>query len=296
MENIQTCPICNSNQITFLFNCQDKVSSGELFAISECKTCTIRFTSSRPTEKESGIYYQSDQYVSHTDDKGGLILMLYRKIRAINLNWKVNIINKLLPTKGKLLDYGCGLGSFLNHAHKDGWKTTGMDISQEARTIVKKRFGIEVLPNENLIKSHHDPYHIITLWHVLEHVYPIHETIEAFSKNLEANGYILLALPNHLSHDAKKYKQWWDAYDVPRHIWHFNKKSIDILMSGHGFKHVKTLPMKYDGYYVSIRSEMHLGSKFYFIKGMFTGVLSHLKALKTKEYSSQLYIYQKQHA
>ena len=81
METLTHCPICNSKNIQKLFKSPDKVSSGELFEISKCLDCTFRFTSTRPTEKEAGKYYQSDKYVSHTDDKKGLVLSLYRSVR-----------------------------------------------------------------------------------------------------------------------------------------------------------------------------------------------------------------------
>lgn len=296
MEKITHCPICNSSEIKTLFKSPDKVSSGELFDICECTQCTFRFTGTRPTIEESGRYYQSDQYVSHTDDKKGIVLSLYRKVRQINLRWKVKIITGLKPNKGALLDYGCGLGSFLDHARKDGWNTTGMDISQQARDTVKKRYGINVYPNEELFKTPAHTYDVITLWHVLEHVYDLHETVEAFSKIIKPGGYILLALPNHLAKDATIYGSLWDAYDVPRHIWHFNKKSIQQLMQMHHFEHEKTLPMVFDAFYVSIRSEMHRNNKNHFLQGMFNGLRSHLSAQNTKEYSSQLYIFKRKNA
>lgn len=292
MEKINICIACGSDQFKDLFNCIDKVSSEESFEIVICRNCTFQYTQNRPTENEAGKYYISDKYVSHTDDKKGIIPTLYRAIRDINLKWKLRIINSL-SKKGELLDYGCGLGSFLYASKKDLWKTTGMDISQEARDIVKKRYDINVYPNEELYNTTENKYDIVSLWHVLEHVYQIDDTIIGLKNATKSGGYILIALPNNSSFDAKYYKQFWDAYDVPRHIWHFNKRSVEILFRKHSLELVLTKPMVFDSYYVSIRSEMHKGNKLYFITGMFIGLISHIKACFTKEYSSQLYIFKK---
>ena len=294
MENINTCIVCGSLKSLKLYDCIDKVSSNEKFNIVYCQECSFQYTQNRPTLLEAGKYYLSDKYVSHTDNKKSFIISLYRTIRNLNLKWKLKIINKLNGNKnGYILDYGCGLGNFLSYCKENGWLTNGMDISEEARREVKKRYDINVYENKELFNTNKNKYDIITLWHVLEHVYNIDETIEGLKNSIKEEGYILIALPNNNSYDALKYKENWDAYDVPRHIWHFNKKSVEKLFLKHGLILIDTKPMVFDSYYVSIRSEMHKGNKFHFIYGMFWGFISHLKAIYSKEYSSQLYIFKK---
>ncbi len=294
METVNICVVCGSNKNEKLFDCVDKVSSFEKFGIYRCKECSFQYTDNRPTLIEAGKYYLSDKYVSHTDDKKSVVISLYRAVRNINLKWKLNLINALNNNKkGSILDYGCGLGSFLSFCKENGWETTGMDISEEARKEVKKRYDINVFENSELFNKNNLKYDIISLWHVLEHVYNIDDTIQGLKEKINENGHILIALPNNNSYDAKKYKEHWDAYDVPRHIWHFNKKSVEKIFLKHGLELVNTKPMVYDSYYVSIRSEMHKGNKLYFLFGMFWGFISHLKAIYSNEYSSQLYIFRK---
>ena len=208
MENINTCIVCGSLKSLKLYECIDKVSSNEKFNIVCCQECSFQYTQNRPTLLEAGKYYLSDKYVSHTDNKKSFIISLYRTIRNLNLKWKLKIINKLNGNKnGYILDYGCGLGNFLSYCKENGWLTNGMDISEEARREVKKRYDINVYENKELFNTNKNKYDIITLWHVLEHVYNIEETIEGLKNSIKEEGYILIALPNNNSYEALKYKE-----------------------------------------------------------------------------------------
>ncbi len=296
METLKQCPVCRGESFEEYIRCKDNVASGEIFIICKCTVCSFLFTNPRPTESECGTYYQSTNYVSHADEKWSLVLFLYRTIRKINLRWKLGIINRLVPRKSQrnILDYGCGLGTFLNYSKQNGWNTTGMDISEDARNVVKQRYAIDVFENAEIHKGEAGKYEIITLWHVLEHVYELDKTIDSLKKSLTNLGYILFALPNSDSYDAKKYGSNWDAYDVPRHIYHYNPDTIQKLMNRHGFELAEMQPMKYDAYYVSIRSEWHSGNKILgIIKGVWGGFISNFKSAGNQNHSSMLYIFKK---
>jgi predicted SAM-dependent methyltransferase len=128
------------------------------------------------------------------------------------------------------------------------------------------------------------------MWHVLEHVPNLVEYISKLRELLKENGTLIIAVPNYKSYDAKYYKQFWAAYDVPRHLWHFSQKSISLLFKKENMLVEKTLPMKLDSFYVSLLSEKYKAKKSNYLKAFFIGLLSNLKAISTKEYSSLIYV------
>lgn len=293
MENLTKCPICSEMEITELLTCKDYVSSSENFKITSCKNCSLQFTNPRPTENKIGIYYQSDKYISHSGSEKknlGFIYTLYDIVRNFSINRKLNIIKKYNPN-GRLLDLGCGMGYFINGVKADkNFEFDAADVSDDAINYVKENFNIDVLNESNLNSIPNETYEIITQWHVLEHVHRIDERMQFLKRVLKSNGTMFIAVPINDSFDAKYYKKFWDGYDVPRHLLHFNRKSFKHLMQKHGFKVVAQKALIFDAPYISMRSEIHSNNKLTMLKGTLIGGISNLSALFTKNYSSIMFI------
>lgn len=276
-----------------LFNCTDFVASGEEFTIVECAHCSLQYTNPRPSEIEIGKYYQSDKYISHAGtDKSelGVTYKIYDWVRNYSIGIKLKAIKKYHP-KGKLLDLGCGLGYFLNGVKVDKtFDAVGADISDDAIDYVFKTFGIEVYKENALKQIPTNAYDIITQWHVMEHVHRLDERMEELKRLLKENGTMFIAVPISNSFDSKYYKAFWDGYDVPRHLYHFNRKSFHLMMENHGFKVVEERSMLFDAPYISMRSEYHQKHKLGFIRGGILGLRSSINALFTKNHSSILFV------
>lgn len=293
MENLENCPVCGHQKSNKLFSCKDYVASGENFDVVACINCTLQYTNPRPSFKEIGPYYQSKNYVSHAgQDKGnmGLTYRIYDLVSKYNIGRKLRQI-KEYHKGGKLLDLGCGLGYFLNGVKQDKtFDCTGADVSNEAIEYVDKTFGIKVVNEEELHQLPDNSFDIITQWHVMEHVHKLEERMVFLKRVLKEDGTMFIAVPNSGSFDAKYYKEYWDGYDVPRHIFHFTRKSFSTLMEKNGFKVVSQRAMIFDGPYISMRSEYHQKNAFGFIKGAIIGGVSTLSAWFTKDYSSIMFV------
>jgi len=133
-------------------------------------------------------------------------------------------------------------------------------------------------------------FDIITLWHVLEHVSDLDAQIKELKRLLKPKGYLIIAVPNYKSYDADHYKTFWAAYDVPRHLWHFSKNAIQSIFGKFNFILEKTLPMKFDSFYVSLLSEKYKTGKMNYLKAFRIGLRSNIKAKRTGEYSSLIYV------
>ena len=244
----------------------------------------------QPIPENLSNYYESDNYTSHTDEAKTLLEKVYQTVKKIALKRKLALINKYHNTSKTILDIGCGTGEFLITARKNNWNTLGVEINDEARNksskknITTYRFIEEVKSNQ---------FNIITLWHVLEHLKDLNGTITKISSLLDTDGTLIIAVPNYKSYDANYYKEYWAAYDTPRHLWHFSQKSISTIFEKHNLKVVRTLPMYFDSYYVSLLSEKYKTGKSNYLKAFYRGMLSNLKAKRTGEYSSLIYVLKK---
>ncbi|GAA3938025.1 class I SAM-dependent methyltransferase [Hymenobacter algoricola] len=290
-ERLESCPVCGKNDFRNKLVVEDKSVSKESFAIVQCTACTFQFTNPRPGLADIGRYYESDDYVSHNSAATGVINQAYRVARFFTMRRKVALLNKQAPRKGKLLDYGCGTGHFLATARADGWQVAGYEPSARAREEATQRVG-QPISAESLVQFQQGSFDAITLWHVLEHVHTLNETMQQLVSLLKPDGVLIIAVPNVESLDAQHYRQDWAAYDVPRHLYHFSPKTMKQLLKKHKLTVRELLPLPLDAYYVSMLSEKHKAERG---GGLLTVLKAGYKSNKFAEeheglYSSVIYV------
>lgn len=277
------------NKQTYL-SVKDHSVSGEAFELLYNSELELLETSPQPQGDNLSKYYKSEDYISHTDTKRNLFEKLYHFIRTIALKRKLNLINSFINEDKTLLDIGCGTGDFLETALKDNWQITGIEPNTKAREIANKKTNNTVFETEHLENLNPNSFDVITLWHVLEHLPDLETHIQIFKRLLKPNGHLVIAVPNHKSYDAKHYKNFWAAFDVPRHLWHFSQDGIKRLFAKVDFKLEQVHPMKFDAYYVSLLSEKYKSGFMNPIKALWVGWRSNLKAKSSSEYSSLIYV------
>jgi 2-polyprenyl-3-methyl-5-hydroxy-6-metoxy-1,4-benzoquinol methylase len=286
------CPVCGSVELSNRFQAKDNTVSGELFQVTECHQCTLRFTQDVPDESSISPYYKSENYISHTNTARGLINRLYHFVRKRTLVSKRKLIQQATGLQtGKLLDMGSGIGSFLQEMKKNGWETTGLEPDPDARKVAKELYNVELAEMNGFSKLPAGNFDVITLWHVLEHVHDLGGYVQRLKLLLKDTGRIFIAVPNYTATDASVYKEYWAAYDVPRHLYHFSPRSMQTLMNKNGLNILQYKPMWYDSFYISMLSSKYKNGKTNLAGACWNGLKSNLKAIgDVKKCSSVIYI------
>ena len=282
-----------ANQKATYLKVKDHSVSGESFELQYNQEWDLLETYPRPQTDALNQYYKSESYISHTNAKRNWFEKCYHFIRGFAVKKKLNLINKYVNSSKNLLDIGCGTGSFLEAAFNDEWEIIGIEPNKNARAIANTKCLNKVYDSDKLNSLPANSFDVITMWHVLEHVPNLEEQLLNLNRLLKADGTLVVAVPNYKSYDATYYKEFWAAYDAPRHLWHFSKTSIKKIFSTCNFHIVKTKPMLFDAFYVSLLSEKYKSGKMNVLKGFLVGLLSNLKATHSKEYSSLIYILKK---
>lgn len=277
LETLSQCPVCSNPHFVPYLQPKDHTVSGKEFQIVACKGCGFLFTNPRPVASAIGQYYESTDYISHHDEAKDFMSSLYTKVRNYTTQQKIKLIEKLTGKKGSLLDVGCGAGFFLSKAKEAGWKVSGTEPDTQARHISKDRVGDTIFESIDDLNFKDQTFDTITMWHVLEHVHLLNETMEWLEGHLKQNGRLIIAVPNPESNDATEFKELWAAYDVPRHLYHFSKKSMQDLAKSHGFKVEQVLPMWFDSYYVSMLSTRYQQGKTNLLESVWKGTISNMK-------------------
>ena len=291
MEKIN-CPLFEKKTVLNNYiNVKDYSNTQEEFTIVSCETTSFLFTNPRPKEKDISKYYNFDDYISHSNKKNDFISKLYQVVRSFSIKRKYKLISKLISSK-KILDVGSGTGEFLSYMKIKRFDTYGVEIAKKARELSKKNHGLFVKDSLSSLKEKN--FDIITMWHVLEHVYDLDGYMKKIKSLLNDNGIVIIAVPNHKCFDQKFYGKYWAGWDVPLHLWHFDKKSMQKVSEKYGFRISSIYPLYFDSFYVSLLSSKYKYKSYKLVQAFFIGLYSNLIAkLKTGEYSSLIYVLKK---
>lgn len=289
------CPACASANIAHSLSAVDYTVSQSAFAIWHCNDCTLRFTQDIPDAAGIIPYYQSVEYISHSDTNKGIINRLYHLVRNYTLKTKYTLIKKVSGlNSGKLLDIGAGTGAFSNTMQSKGWEVTGLEPDSTARQQAMNNYQLQLFTPDTIQALTPAGFDVITLWHVLEHVHDLEGYWNHFQCLLNNKGQLIIAVPNYTSYDAAYYREYWAAYDVPRHLYHFSPESIERLARKHGFKLEATYPMWFDSFYVSMLSEKYRHKKNKLFSALIHGLISNIKTIgNSRNCSSVIYQFSK---
>ncbi len=286
------CPWCQSEKAHTHLSLKDYFLTQEPFEIMVCEDCGLLYTTPKPSDEKIGDYYKSEAYYSHQENKKGFIPRVYEAVKSVNLKHKIAIATQG-KEPGRLLDIGCGVGDFLHFAEQNGWQCTGAEPSEDAALIAKKRIKAEIMLPKDLEKLPDESFDVITMWHVLEHVSDLQWQVNQLNRLLKKGGRLVIALPNFRSYDAQYYKDKWAAYDVPRHLNHFSQDSIAKIFNINGLIQNQTQKLVWDAFYISFMSEKYRQKSLPLLRGIYRGMISNLKARKSGEWSSLVYVFEK---
>lgn len=286
------CPVCDSAAIKNVLQVKDHTVSGESFTVAECQSCTLRFTQDVPDENTIAPYYKSEDYISHTNTAKGFINSIYHSVRKRTIEQKRKLVEQDTGIKkGKMLDVGSGIGSFVKEMKQQGWDATGLEPDADARKVAKELYGIELADMTKFYQLPAGYFDAITLWHVLEHVHDLPNYVQQLKALLKEKGRLFVAVPNYTAADAKSYKEYWAAYDVPRHLYHFSPKSIEALMKKNGLQVLKYKPMWYDSFYISLLSSKYKNGKTNWLAAFWNGFRSNIVAMTdNRKCSAVIYV------
>jgi 2-polyprenyl-3-methyl-5-hydroxy-6-metoxy-1,4-benzoquinol methylase len=298
LETLTRCPLCSGSTFDPHLQVKDQTVSHGTFHIVRCKKCDFLFTNPRPSEEEISKYYDSENYISHHDEPTSLFANVYQQVRNIAARDKLKLLNRYdVHAEKQILDVGCGTGFFLSTCKAKGWGITGTEPDPDARSVAAERTQSPIYAS--LFDDALAPrqFTSITLWHVLEHVHRLNETLDWIHQHLAPKGTLFVAVPNPESHDAQVFGTHWAAYDVPRHLYHFTKDTISRLVQHHNFTVVDAKSMLFDAYYVSLLSNQYKTGSRKLIDSFLTGTLSNLKGygttVKNTNASSIIYVIRK---
>jgi 2-polyprenyl-3-methyl-5-hydroxy-6-metoxy-1,4-benzoquinol methylase len=293
--NYTCCPFCQSTTIAKTLDVKDYTVSHQSFEVWHCQSCSNRFTNNIPNKAKIGAFYNSENYISHSDTKEGMISKIYHFVRKKTLISKQKLVEKYCEKKvGTLLDVGAGTGAFVNTMQLANWTVIGLEPDAVARANAKSNYKIQLQHPKGLYNLPNNTFDAITLWHVMEHIHDVHGYFNQMKNLLTKNGKLFIAVPNYISYDATYYKQHWAGYDVPRHLHHFSPSGMQQLAKQHGYTFYAMKPMWFDSVYVSMLSQQYKTGSNNFVMALCIGLLSNLNALfNNKKCSSIIYVFGK---
>lgn len=267
---------------------KDHFLTNEEFTIVPTETAGVLKTVPQPTNLHK--YYNSKRYISHHQDDASIKTKIYKFFQKFNLRYKRNIVANYTPHEGVVLDYGCGSGEFLKYIESE-FTILGYEPSEAGVNSTINKTNATLIKTIDEIAD--NSIHTITMWHVLEHIADQEAILNKLYCKLNTGGHLIVAVPNYLSFDAQYYKEYWAAYDVPRHLYHFSNEGLRNTFNSVKWKFKKLQPLLLDALYISIISEQYKKSSLPWLKGSLVGSISNIKALKNNQFSSLVLVIEK---
>ena len=210
-------------------------------------------------------------------------------VRKRALKSKYKLVLSITGKPSSLLDYGSGTGEFLRTMQQKGFTVMGLEPSAEAKAQAIKNYNLAIQSPDELKNLPSESVDVITMWHVLEHVHQLKPTLQEVQRVLKKDGHLFVAVPNRNAWEERVYKKNWAAYDVPRHLYHFNSSQILALVKEHGMNLIKYKAMPFDSFYISLLSEQYRGNGILkYPRALLFGMITFLVSIFNKDKSSSL--------
>ena len=227
LEHID-CPICEHDETERLFD-KDSLS------VVTCKRCRLRYVNPRVSQQALAKDYVETYY---PPDK-------VERIHTDSMEWlqmaeRLTELEKRCQGKGRLLDVGCGIGTFLRLARERGWEPYGVDPSKSGITFAQEKYRLDVKCGEvfdaNFPTGHFDA---ITLYHVLEHIPDLNPLLSELRRILKPQtGTLVIEVPNGESLQIHLQKADWPYVHPRDHLYYFSARSLPKLLRKHGFREI----------------------------------------------------------
>ena len=237
---MEQCPVCFGRKWELYTTAVDRffLRPEESWEIQRCQECGFGWTTPVLSEQEIKAYYP---LTYHGDTVRTIEAFLSGELQR-SRSWKgeeekVDLVQRFVD-KGRILDVGCADGKFLWALDPEKWDRTGVDFAEPTVRLVKEKIRDLTLIEGDLFsdKLPENSFDVITFWHVLEHLPQPRAVLERTHKLLRPGGWLFISLPNFNSLQARLFQRHWYSLDVPRHLYHFAPRPLNLLLEETGLK------------------------------------------------------------
>jgi SAM-dependent methyltransferase len=232
------CPLCNSNRTQTALDVLTEL--GDIRSIYECGDCYSRFVDPIPSQKELQDIY--DRYYIEANNCASKYAstLQNRSYGRLTFRRQWQIISGLVHKReGRILDYGCGGGHFLDNVNSR-WQRFGIELSEDARKVATQK-GIRTFATLEEAAFLDGVFDVVVMFATIEHLPDPIEVVKELSRVLKSDGLFVIMTGDVTSLKARKKAEKWHMYLQPEHIYFFSAHFLDHLMDSLGFKKVKTL-------------------------------------------------------
>lgn len=233
------CPLCGSDCGLPVADIPEMEIEGVTCRVVRCRECGLTYSNPRPSEDTIYHIYQ-DNYAAHSTcglsehDRRRAVKRLQRSSWR---SWHPQRHGMAVQGQGRLLDFGCGGGAFLELMHRQGWKVLGLDLGSQVVENIRTKLNLPVtegtLPRPDLPPESFD---VVSMWHSLEHVHRPLEVLQEAARLLVPGGRLLVGVPNVGSAPRYWYGGAWCGWRLPHHLTHFSPDTLRRMVERAGFR------------------------------------------------------------
>jgi SAM-dependent methyltransferase len=203
------------------------------YNLVQCPQCSLIYVSPMPSDAEIEAHYQRAEYFAGSDGQGYEDYSAMKKALIPHFRRRLDTLAAHLPTSGRLLDFGCAAGYFLEMAQRDGWQVTGVELSADMAQAAATTLGVPIANNLDGIPL--ASVSALTLWEVIEHLPRPLDTLAQFHAILTPGGALMLSTPNTAHWLAQEKSSLWKSFRPPAHLLYFTPTTLELALRTAGF-------------------------------------------------------------
>jgi 2-polyprenyl-3-methyl-5-hydroxy-6-metoxy-1,4-benzoquinol methylase len=225
------CPVCDIDDSVWVFN-----KAG--FDFVKCRHCGLLHVNPQlTTETQDSIYKQSktaDHWIK---------VQKKNKEQTWNAQMKylpaLEVLRRIYPKGGKLLDVGCSIGQFLTLARDAGWNVQGIELNSDAAAIARRDYGLSIHEKKlNEAAFADSEFDVVTLWGVFEHLTDPNGMLQDIRRVLKKDGLVLFFVPNGHSMIIRLTREHNSTVSGRAHLWYFTPDTMGKILHKQGFEKV----------------------------------------------------------
>ena len=226
----ELCPGCRTRRFEPIFEAR-------AFDIARCQTCGLVRT--------LGVTADGATEYPPFDQRDTALVRLLRTAVGQLVRERLGFVRRV-RSSGRLLDFGCGSGSFARLASGAGYEVVGLEPFSLGQPLESPRLRLirgSLEHNADTLGT----FDLITLWQVLEHVQDPRALLERLLAHLAPGGALVVSVPNFASWQSRAFGASWFHLDPPRHITHFERRTILALFAELGLEPIaeRTFHLEY---------------------------------------------------
>lgn len=236
-----SCNYCGRDDFEQVIASRDLyLNRSAVYHLVRCRHCGLIYQNPQLEADELLPHYPPSEYALYSRAIEEESSALHRADRQRGMMRRYHHLMKYVDEPGRMLDIGCATGAFIAAMRDQQWQVVGVELNPQAAEYARRTLHLDVRTGVlEDARFSDDEFDVVTMWDVFEHVLNPRETLREIARILKPGGWLVTAVPNPASLEARLFGRYWAGWDQPRHLHLYAPDVLRRYLQDAGFEQIK---------------------------------------------------------